>query len=198
MTTWAGLIASLAFIQHGWKEQTKLDSQLLRANKVIAELIEIYENWKNQVDDDDDYKILVDVVQATEQVLWSFQSGYNQTAQRSMLDFKSEQFVAQEISEAIGAAVVYVPTIGVNFVDEPSGAVGSEGVSISDEYESELREGRGTGVRTFETYNGAITSFEKIEAEEDLPTDTLVGELQEGDEYEAIEVDEADVLTMGR
>lgn len=197
LVTWAALIASAAFIQSGWRELTRLDTQNQKDNRVITELIDIYEKWKQHTEEPGKLESLADVVQATEMILWFRQTAYLQAVSKSMLYLESELFVQQSIAQESTGLILTAPEVGVAYQDLFAESVEGE-APLSDAQEEAQAVFAGMGVRTFETYNGAIASLkfrEKQEVssgEEELDLEDTEEEAELEEQREAST--EADVL----
>jgi hypothetical protein len=93
LTVWSGIIVALAFAQFGWNELRKVEKNIRQKNKIIAELMEIYENSNDPNEENQDKQDYFKLVYLTEKVTWNQNVDYIQSVEQVLLTQDSDILV---------------------------------------------------------------------------------------------------------
>ncbi len=151
LSIWVAVTASIASAYIGWLELRNLDPTLKNYSKVIVELMIIYDHWRNLELEERSEKETIQMIKATEKILWNQNMEYIRSMQDALADadLAEADLVDQVLQRAVDS--------DKRFKEELRN-------SIIDHTDKTLRETEETLVETFEEALGTIVE----EASSDL------------------------------
>ena len=97
LSIWVALAASISAALVGWQELRNLDSVIKNYSKVQLELMVIYDHWNNLDPDKRTDADFYEMVEDTEELLWSQNSEYIKTMQEALSKNKPDDSLIKDV-----------------------------------------------------------------------------------------------------
>jgi hypothetical protein len=97
LTLWVALAASVSAALVGWQELRNLDAVIKNYSKVQLELMVIYDHWNNLTAEQRTDPEFFEMVQDTEELLWSQNSEYIKSMQEALAKNKADDSLIQDV-----------------------------------------------------------------------------------------------------
>jgi len=102
LTLWVAVSAAIASALMGWEELRNLDATIKNYSKVILELELLADHWENLEPEERSEAEFYQMVQSTEEILWSQNIEYIKSMQEALASVKDEQ--AELVDQALKQA----------------------------------------------------------------------------------------------